>query len=100
MRKRLFLMLLSASFLIMLFSNFFINVWGLMIDEHYFIPQESNIFQFTATAMNQGSGDWWIYGEDDKYYYALNLENENPKYLKLKKGLERANFNAKDYHTW
>jgi hypothetical protein len=100
MRKILVLIFLPILFSIMLFSNFFINVWGLMIDEHYFIPQESNIFQFKVTVMNQGSGDWWLYGEDDKYYYALNLENKNPKYLKFNKGLERKNFNEKNYHTW
>ena len=51
--------------------------------------------------MNEGSGDWWLYGEDKKYYYGLNIdEGYDPKYYKLDKGKEPANFDKFDYNTW
>jgi hypothetical protein len=51
--------------------------------------------------MNEGSGDWWLYGEDKKYYYGLNIdEGFDPKYYKLNKGKETANFDKFDYNTW
>jgi hypothetical protein len=45
------------------------NLWGLLVDPNYFIPTGSTIFTFRPTMMNPGSGDWWIYGEDSRYYY-------------------------------
>ena len=72
------------------------NLWYLLTENGYFIPQESSIFSFEATKMNLGSGGWWIYGEDNKYYYALYQSG----YLKLQKGNEPENFDKFDYHTW
>jgi hypothetical protein len=67
----------------------------------FFIPEESSIFRFEATKWNSGSGEWWLYGEDDKYYYALNTEEPYlPKYFKLQKGNESKNFDKLNYHTW
>jgi hypothetical protein len=47
------------------------NIWYLLIDTQdiYFIPESSSLFSFRPTVMNSGSGDWWIYGEDNRYYY-------------------------------
>jgi hypothetical protein len=67
----------------------------------YFIPQESNFFIFNATKMNEGSGGWWLYGEDKTYYYGLNAEPDFlPKYFKLQKGKEPKNFDKFNYKTW
>ena len=63
----------------------------------YFIPRESNIFIFKATEWNDGSGDWWVYGEDSNYYYMALGKN---RYDKLLKGLENINFNRHNYETW
>ncbi|MDP8079791.1 hypothetical protein [Phocoenobacter skyensis] len=49
--------------------------------------------------MNDGSGDWWLYGEDEVYYYALNIENETPKYFKVKKN-KLESFDPLRYSTW
>ena len=72
------------------------NIWSLLTENGYFIPQESNIFSFNATKMNSGSGGWWLYGEDKKYYYALISSG----YLKLQKGKEPEGFNKFDFNTW
>ena len=77
------------------------NGWCLLTENGYFIPQESSISRFEATKMNEGSGGWWLYGEDNKYYYGLNIEPDySPKYFKLQKGKEPDNFDKFDYHTW
>ena len=83
------------------FSRFFVNLYGIVDDKGYFIPQESNMFIFKVTKMNEGSGEWWLYGEDNRYYYGLNVEPDYvPEYFKLKKGNEPENFDKWDYHTW
>jgi hypothetical protein len=48
-----------------------VNVFGLMVDSQdvYHIPRGSSLFTFRPTEWNPGSGDWWIYGEDNRYYY-------------------------------
>ena len=87
--------------IIILFTEVVDNSWFLLTDNVYFIPAESNIFIFKVTQMNDGSGDWWLYGEDNKYYYGLNIdEGYDPKYYKLDKGKETANFDKFDYNTW
>ncbi len=61
------------------------NLWGLLTEKNYFIPKESNVFVFKALAMNGGSGDWWLTGEDKHYRYVLNLEGDTPQYFKYPK---------------
>lgn len=65
--KILFLLVpLCLVVLLMAFSNALLNCWMLLIEPNYIIPKESNIFQFDVNQMNEGSGDWWIYGQDNK----------------------------------
>lgn len=45
------------------------NVWGLVTGRGYEIPESSSVFTFRPTLMNAGSGEWWAYGEDKKFYY-------------------------------
>lgn len=50
------------------------NLWLLLTDGGpggYFIPRESNVFTFRATEVNNGSGGWWLRGEDAHHVYAL-----------------------------
>jgi hypothetical protein len=100
--KNKFLLLLTLILLILLsiMTHLFSNLWNIIIEKQYFIPKESNIFKFEATKMNNGSGDWWLYGEDKCFYYGLNQDNINPRYFKLKKGDENSSFNKHDYNTW
>ena len=87
-----------VSFLILgIFTESVSNILSSIMDDVYFIPKESNIFVFKATEWNDGSGDWWIYGEDNKYYYMAIDKNH---YYKLSKGQEPIKFNKFDYKTW
>jgi hypothetical protein len=46
------------------------NVIMLLYANGYFIPKESSVCTFRATVDNIGNGEYWLYGEDDKYYYS------------------------------
>ncbi len=51
--------------------------------------------------MNQGSGEWWVYGEDVNFFYYFTGEGET-SYQKIAKS-EAAKCNAFDplnYETW
>ena len=86
---------------IICFTHFLSNSWNLFTDCQYFIPNESTIFSFRPTKMNEGSGGWWLYGEDKQYYYGLNVEpGSQPEYFKQKKGEEPSNFDCINYKTW
>ncbi len=91
------------------------NLGSLLIENGaYFIPEESSIFRFQETEMSSGSGGYWNYGEDDKYYYYRNTEylpeyyilekgldiDYSPRYFKLRKGQEPENFDKFDFSTW
>ena len=45
------------------------NYYMTKIDPIYIIPNESSICRFEVNQMNNGSGDWWIYAQDDSNYY-------------------------------
>jgi hypothetical protein len=83
------------------FTELYVNLWSLLTYNAYSIPKESNVFIFKATEISEGSGEMWLYGEDYKYYYALNDEPDYvPPYFKLRKGLEPEGFDKFDYKTW
>lgn len=58
------------------------NGWSLLTGRGYVIPAESSLFAFDATVMNKGSGEWWLYGEDGRYYYHFTGSGA-PPYLKI-----------------
>jgi hypothetical protein len=82
------------------------NAVSLLLQNNYFIPKESSMCFFGATADADGSGEGWLYGEDDKYYYGINTDEIAceaefaPEYYILRKGQESQNFNKHDYKTW
>jgi len=105
MNKKYLIILCGILFILIgSFTELFSNLWCELTGRGFFIPKESNIFIFKVTEWNEGSGEWWLYGEDKKYYYALSeefgRENYDPKYYKLLKGYENKNFNRFDYKTW
>ena len=101
MKKIILFVIIFVFVLLVVFTQFYANLWCLVTYNSYFIPNESNIFIFEATKISDGSGEAWLYGEDNTYYYGLNVEQDNlPEYFKLKKGYEPKNFDKFDYHTW
>lgn len=77
------------------------NLFSLLTENEYIIPKESSIFTFEATKMNEGSGGWWMYGEDNKKYYALSMNSIN-KIISIDKGQSQKikNFDKLNYKTW
>jgi hypothetical protein len=94
------LLLLILGFIIM--PVFTSNAWCLLACSGYEIPKESSIFTFRETQdNNEGSGEYWLYGEDDENYYAnFSYPESDADYTVLKKGTEPAGFNKLDIDTW
>lgn len=63
------------------------------------LPAESSIMRFEVTQMNEGSGEWWIYGEDNNYYYRF-LGEEGRAYIKAAKSITCPGLNPLDSQTW
>lgn len=77
------------------------NLWGLTTGRGYFIPKESSVFTFTAVVMNEGSGEWWLYGEDADNYYSVENDKDLPYILISKKDAAKCpNFIRTDHRTW
>lgn len=72
------------------------NSWHLLTGRGYEIPEGSSILSFKPIVMNQGSGEWWLYGEDGEFYYYLDSNTKMPKDSAKKcKG-----FKPDDHKTW
>jgi hypothetical protein len=104
-RKWIRILLLLASLclvvLLMAFSNALLNCWMLLIEPNYIIPKESNIFQFDVNQMNEGSGDWWIYGQDNKNYYYY-IGHDSLPYITFSNGAAQicSGFDKLNVNTW
>ncbi|WP_290735097.1 MULTISPECIES: hypothetical protein [unclassified Fibrobacter] len=87
--------------LLMAFSNALLNCWMLLIEPNYIIPKESNIFQFDVNQMNEGSGDWWIYGQDNKNYYYY-IGHDSLPYITFSNGAAQIcrGFDKLNVNTW
>lgn len=87
--------------LLVTFTSVLGNLFSILTENEYIIPKESSIFTFEATKMNEGSGGWWMYGEDNKKYYALSMNSIN-KIISIDKSQSQKikNFDKLDYKTW
>lgn len=84
-------------------TQLFSNLWGLLCGNGYYvIPNQSSIFTFNSTQMNKGSGDYWLYGEDQKYFYSKMLGGKNEAYIKVcKKTVQsQESFDKHNFKTW
>ena len=71
------------------------------MESEYIIPRESSIISFTPTAMNSGSGDWWIYAEDqNNYYYYIGDETTPYIFISKKQSSKYTEFDSRNYMTW
>ena len=100
-RILLLLVPLCLVVLLMAFSNALLNCWMLLIEPNYIIPKESNIFQFDVNQMNEGSGDWWIYGQDNKNYYYY-IGHDSLPYITFSNGAAQicSGFDKLNVNTW
>ena len=83
-------------------TEFFGNVFSIITGRGYIIPTESTVFSFKTLQMNTGSGEWWIYGKDDKYYYTTLDKTSEKQYIKISKNIaeECEGFDETNYNTW
>lgn len=100
--KKLILTLLIIFFVI-LFAHLPVgtNIWHIFTGNGFIIPNESSIFTFRITIMNEGSGEWWLYGQDVEFYYHFIGKTEVP-YIKISKEESKKckGFLANNYKTW
>jgi hypothetical protein len=77
------------------------NVFSLIIEKEYFIPEQSSIFTFSETIGNEGSSDVWRYGEDySNYYFNLSTFDNDVLFFSKKKISSCPGFNPEDVTTW
>lgn len=77
------------------------NTWFTMTEPAYVIPAESSLWRFTPIQMNDGSGDWWVYGQDHRNYYYFTGSGD-PPYLVFSKARAAScvGFDHDDHLTW
>ena len=75
------------------------NAWQLLVDRSNFIPPESSIWTFEPTVINQGSSNYWLYGEDRQHYFYFSYAPETP-YRLIGKDARCPGFNPRDVATW
>ncbi|MFD2586009.1 hypothetical protein ACFSQJ_03660 [Croceitalea marina] len=102
-KVKLFILLMNFMVLFFLFqTEFGPNAWRLLTGNGYDIPVESSIFEFKVTQMNTGSGDYWLYGEDNENYYTKMENRDNVPYKAISKNVASTiqSFKSLDYTTW
>jgi hypothetical protein len=95
------LLALAAGIYLAAGTNLVTNAWLLITEPANVIPTESSLWRFTPTVMNDGSGDWWIYGEDNENYYYFPGSGQRP-YVAMSRAsaLDCPGFNSKSFRTW
>ncbi|WP_235204874.1 hypothetical protein [Pseudomonas syringae] len=80
-------------------TNLFSNAFMMLMDGNNFIPKESSVFSFEPYGINQGSSNYWIYGEDGENYYYFSYEAAAP-YILISKSNSCPKFDRQDHTTW
>jgi hypothetical protein len=75
------------------------NATMLLMDRSNFIPAESSIFSFEPYVINDGSSNYWLYGQDRTYYYHFTYLADVP-YLYIPRKNTCAGFDRADVRTW
>lgn len=93
--------ILMSLIVFLILTNVIGNTYRLIVDRGFFIPSESSLLWFESTVENSGSGEWWIYGEDNEFYFA-NATNLTPTYyiFPREKVSQCQGFAAKELNTW
>jgi hypothetical protein len=102
-RLKFFFLIVFVLFVIIIANTAFLsNIWCTATGRGFIIPKESSYFTFTATKMNQGSGEWWLYGEDENYFYSSENATSDKDYVLLSKerGSKIKDFDKFEVKTW
>jgi len=97
--KLLGLFFVGVSVGILLTGNAVSNGFSALTSKTFYIPAESSFMSFKVTRPNQGSGEWWLYGEDNTNYYALS-DQDHYTYLVLRKDAAGPEVDPLDKSTW
>ena len=77
------------------------NYYMTKIDPVYIIPNESSLCRFEVNQMNNGSGDWWIYAQDDSNYYFFLGYDSLPYIVFSRSAAEKCiGFDKVNVDTW
>lgn len=100
-RKWIIRLILMAIAIALFCTSIFGNIFSLIIEKEYFIPEQSSIFTFNETIGNEGSSDVWRYGEDySNYYFNLSTFDNDVLFFPKKNINSCPGFNPKDVTTW
>ncbi|QKW58952.1 hypothetical protein HUT07_12090 [Stenotrophomonas sp. NA06056] len=75
------------------------NAAMLLMDRSNFIPAQSSIFFFEPSVINDGSSNYWLYGQDRTYYYHFTYQADAP-YLYIPRNNTCVDFDRTDVRTW
>lgn len=80
----------------------FINLARVIIGAGFFISEEPSLFTFRVTRENDGSGEYWLYAEDPRYFYDHASLEEGALYLAFpqEKIDDCPGFFPQDFTTW
>ena len=84
-RKYLVLLLIAIIFTTGFTTELYPNLFGVLTGNGFIIPQQSSILTFKVNKMNEGSGDYWLYGEDSGFYYTTMQANSTAPYVFISK---------------
>ena len=82
-----------------IWTPLFSNLLMLAMDRENFIPAESSVLSFEPVAVNQGSSNYWIYGQDKQHYFHFSYEPAVP-YLFILKSNTCPGFDRLNVKTW
>ena len=86
--------------LVPLVSPLFGNLWLLATGVAWHVPVESSVFTFSETRANEGSGEWWLAGEDGRNFYAQRSPGDGYVVLSREAAARCAGFDRFDASTW
>ena len=107
MKRSTFIKIFLGALAVLLFvflviqSNCVGNYYMTKIDPVYIIPNESSLCRFEVNQMNNGSGDWWIYAQDDSNYYFFLGYDSLPYIVFSRSAAEKCiGFDKVNVDTW
>ncbi len=85
---------------VLLGTNLVSNAWLLLVEPANHIPGESSIWDFSPTVINDGSSNYWIYGEDDSNFYYFTGHDDGYIAFSRSAAAHCAGFVATNHDTW